>query len=122
MMMNKQRGLSMPSILVIVLVVIVAARVGIALFPMYFDDRMLQQVLETIEKNGDIEGKSTNREIRNLLEERLRFNNLNIPMETLEIDRARDTITLRWPYERRDNVMSNIDLVTRFQHEVVFER
>jgi hypothetical protein len=122
MMMKKQQGISMPTALLIILIGVIAIRTGMALVPMYVDDTMLKQVLTNIEQSEEINGKSTNREIRRLLEERLDFNNLNISIETLEIDRTRDTITLRWPYERRDNVMSNIDLVTRFQHEVVFER
>ncbi|ASP39199.1 hypothetical protein CHH28_11145 [Bacterioplanes sanyensis] len=122
MLISKQRGISMPMILLVLVVAVVAIRTGMALVPMFVDDTMVKQILQTIVSNEELDGKSTNRDIRRLLEERLRFNNINVSIDTLEIERTRDRLTLSWPYERRDNVMANIDLVARFQHEVVFDR
>ena len=122
MMISKQRGISLPVVLLIAAIGLLAIRTGMALVPMYVDDAMLQQILQKIEQNGDVDGKTTNRDIRRLLEERLEFNRLQIPIDTLEVERTRDRITLSWPYERRDNVVANIDLVARFQHNVVFDR
>ena len=122
MIISKQRGISLPVVLLIAAIGLLAIRTGMALVPMYVDDAMLQQILQKIEQNGDVDGKTTNRDIRRLLEERLEFNRLQIPIDTLEVERTRDRITLSWPYERRDNVVANIDLVARFQHNVVFDR
>ena len=122
MMISKQRGISLPVVLLIAAIGLLAIRTGMALVPMYVDDAMLQQILQKIEQNGDVDGKTTNRDIRRLLEERLEFNRLQIPIDALEVERTRDRITLSWPYERRDNVVANIDLVARFQHNVVFDR
>lgn len=122
MLISKQRGISMPVVLMVVLVFVVAVRTGLALGPMYFDDKMLQQILATLKKQDEIDISTTNRDIRALLQQRLRFNSLEIPIESMEIERTREDVTIRWSYERRDNVMANIDLVARFQHEVVFDR
>ena len=64
MMISKQRGISLPVVLLIAAIGLLAIRTGMALVPMYVDDAMLQQILQKIEQNGDVDGKTTNRDIR----------------------------------------------------------
>jgi hypothetical protein len=82
---------------------------------MHWDDRLLVSILDDLPEvlNRD----SSVKDVRKLLGNRLDINRLRISVEQLEITKHKGEIKLVWPYERREHVMSNVDIVLTFNHE-----
>jgi hypothetical protein len=82
---------------------------------MHWDDRLLVSILDDLPEV--INRDSTENDVRKLLRNRLDINRLRIPINDLVITKQKGEIKLIWPYERRDHVMSNVDIVLTFNHE-----
>jgi hypothetical protein len=111
----KQQGLSLISTLAFLVLLVFSLHFFVRIFGMHWDDRMLVTILddvpEVINRDTSVE------DIRKLLSERLRMNRLPIPTNELVITKRKGEIKLIWLYERRDHVMSNVDIVLTFNHE-----
>lgn len=106
--------------LVVGLVGLLIIKAGIALVPVYWDDRMLNTVLKKTQETPEYSGLNA-KELVSLVEGLLQRNNLEIPTDDLEVKlNSSQTLELNWPYERRANWIGNIDLVVKFQHQKEF--
>lgn len=116
-MIKKQSGMSMLPLLMMILVAVMLIRVATSVVPMYFDDKIVAQVLTNVEESGAITKKMPVRKIREALKERLNRNRVSISLDDLVVKRGRDSSTLTLTYEQRGGFFSNIELVGRFQHQ-----
>jgi hypothetical protein len=111
----KQQGLSLISTLAFLVLLVFSLHFFVRIFGMHWDDRMLVTILDDV---PEVINRDTSAEdIRKLLSERLRMNRLPIPTNELVITKRKGEIKLIWLYERRDHVMSNVDIVLTFNHE-----
>ena len=111
----KQEGLSLISTLAFLVLLIFSLHFFVRIFGMHWDDRMLVTILDDLPEmiNRDTSAK----DIRKLLGEQLQVNRLPIPTNELLITKREGEIKLIWLYERRDHVMSNVDIALTFNHE-----
>jgi hypothetical protein len=111
----KQEGLSLISTLAFLVLLIFSLHFFVRIFGMHWDDRMLVTILDDLPEmiNRDTSAK----DIRKLLGEQLQVNRLPIPTNELLITKRKGEIKLIWLYERRDHVMSNVDIALTFNHE-----
>ena len=116
-MIKKQSGMSMLPLLMMILVAVMLIRVATSVVPMYFDDKIVAQVLTNVEESGVITKKMPVRKIREELNERLTRNRVSISLDDLVVERGRDSSTLTLTYEQRGGFFANIELVGRFQHQ-----
>lgn len=116
-MIKKQSGMSMLPLLMMILVAVMLIRVATSVVPMYFDDKIVAQVLTNVEESGVITKKMPVRKIREELKERLTRNRVSISLDDLVVKRGRDSSTLTLTYEQRGGFFANIELVGRFQHQ-----
>ncbi|UTW47248.1 DUF4845 domain-containing protein [Bacterioplanoides sp. SCSIO 12839] len=116
-MIKKQSGMSMLPLLMMILVAVMLIRVATSVVPMYFDDKIVAQVLTNVEESGVITKKMPVRKIREELNERLTRNRVSISLDDLVVKRGRDSSTLTLTYEQRGGFFANIELVGRFQHQ-----
>ncbi|WP_369857432.1 DUF4845 domain-containing protein [Candidatus Thalassolituus haligoni] len=119
--MKKQSGLSFYAVMVILLIVGVVAKAGIAIVPMYWDNRMLQQVLETMHKSKTVTGTSSVKDLHGVLAARIRSNSLNISLDGLVATRSKGVLTMDWNYEVKEHFMGNLYVVGQFSHHEEFE-
>jgi hypothetical protein len=111
----KQEGLSLIPTLTFLVLLVFSLYFFVRIFGMHWDDRILVSILDDLPEviNRDTSAK----DIRKLLSERLQMNRLLIPTNELVITKRKGEIKLVWIYERRDHVMSNVDIVLTFNHE-----
>jgi hypothetical protein len=111
----KQTGVSFISILAFLVLLVFSLNFVVRIFGMHWDDRLLVTILDDLP--GVINRDSSVKDVRTLLNSRLDINRLRIPTNELVITKRKDDIKLIWNYERRDHVMSNVDIVLTFNHE-----
>ncbi|MFQ3171934.1 MAG: hypothetical protein ACI9DG_001972 [Oleispira sp.] len=111
----KQKGLSLISTLAFLVLLIFSLHFFVRIFGMHWDDRMLVTILDDLPEV--INRDTSTKDIRKLLSGRLQMNRLPIPTNELVITKSKGEIKLIWLYERRDHVMSNVDIVLTFNHE-----
>ena len=121
-MMRKQAGGAMLPVLLALFGFIMIVRTAISVIPMYMQDSVVEQVLETLATSGEVSRKTSAKELRAIIERRLMHSQVKIPMEGLEIRRTRSGIQLFWDYEKRGGFFGNIELVGRFQHQKDFSQ
>jgi hypothetical protein len=111
----KQRGVSFISILAFLVLLGFSLNFVVRIFGMHWDDRLLVTILDDL---PDVINRDTSvKDVRTLLNSRLDINRLRIPTNELVITKRKGEITLIWNYERRDHMMSNVDIVLTFNHE-----
>jgi hypothetical protein len=113
---NQQKGGSLVSILAFLVLMVFALNFLVRIFSMHWDDRILVSILDDLPEVLDRD--TSVKEVRKLIDSRLDINRLRaIPTNELVITKHNDQIKLIWQYERRDHVMSNVDIVLSFNHE-----
>ncbi|MFT7411402.1 MAG: hypothetical protein ACI9EX_002013 [Oleispira sp.] len=111
----KQTGVSFISILVFLVLLGFSLNFVVRILGMHWDDRLLVTILDDLP--DVINRDSSVKDVRKLLNSRLDINRLRIPTNELVITKYKDEIKLIWNYERRDHVMSNVDIALTFNHE-----
>ena len=118
--MKKQTGVSFVTVLVILTIVGVIVKAGIAVGPMYWDDKLVKTIFENIRESGEVNSRTRQKELKQMIQSRLDSNNVNIPTDGMTVKRVSGGLLLQWEYESRGNFIANIDLVGRFYHEEEF--
>ena len=112
----KQSGVSFITVLVLLGLLAFSLNFIVRIAGMHWDDRILVSILddlpEVLDKDSNV------KDVQKLIGNRLDINRMRgISLEGLVITKHKGQIKLVWPYERRENVMSNIDIVLTFNHE-----
>ncbi len=116
---SKQVGASFISILAFLVLLGFSLNFIVRIFGMHWDDRILVSILDDLPEV--IDRDSSVKDVRKLLSNRLDINRMRmIPMNELVITKHKGQITLIWQYERREHVMSNVDIALTFNHEYSF--
>jgi hypothetical protein len=115
--MNKQRGASMYSMLVFLLLFLFAITFTVKVVPFYFDDATIESVLKDVAHKAAAENMSRT-DIQDSIYKHLLINNLTDYAEQIEVDEKGQSDRLVMDYERRAHLISNIDIVAHFQHDV----
>lgn len=118
--MKKQSGVSFVTVLLIVTLIGIFAKAGIAIIPMYWEDKLLGKIFENVHDSGEVDSKTRQRELKGIIEARMRSNQMNIPTDNMVVTRIQGGLLLKWDYEVRSGFFANIDLVGRFHHEEEF--
>jgi len=116
---SKQVGASFIAILAFLVLLVFSLNFIVQIFGMHWDDRILVSILDDLPEV--IDRDSSVKDVRKLLNNRLEINRMRmIPMNELVITKHKGLITLIWQYERREHVMSNVDIALTFNHEYSF--
>ncbi|WP_430459609.1 DUF4845 domain-containing protein [Thalassolituus sp. LLYu03] len=116
--MRYQKGMSFSSVAALVALAAVLLKAAFTLVPMYWDNKMVSTILDTMVENGEIKDDTKPGQLKKLIEHRLSSNNLNISVAELKITEEKRGLTIDWPYEVRGTWIGEIDLVVRFhQHK-----
>ncbi|MDH5425439.1 MAG: DUF4845 domain-containing protein [Gammaproteobacteria bacterium] len=121
--MHKQKGMTMVSWIVVISFLGVVAVSALNIIPSYLGFFSARSILETLKDDSIIKGKTAS-QIKTVINERFRFNNIRNVDATKAItfknkgtsDGSGYTIMLK--YEDRGKIMGNLYFVTVFSHEV----
>ena len=114
--LTKQKGASFTSLLLIAVLLVFSLNFVVRIASMHWDDRILVSILEDLPEG--FTGAPTEAQVRKLIRNRLDMNRLRgISIDQLVIKKQKSKVDLVWEYERRDNVMWNIEILLTFKHE-----
>ena len=86
--MRRQNGMSLSSILALLLIAVVAAKTAYTLIPMYWDNKLLTTVLDGMKESGDISATTSPKAVKDILSQRMNMNNIRIAFDELSIKKA----------------------------------
>jgi|GEM_PF-1370096 len=118
---RRQRGAGLMSVIfnvgILIFIGFIAVRVG----GLYFDNRIVDQSLNSLSEVPHINKKSS-REVMSLLRKRLDVNNLDISNKEIMIDKRSDRLLVDIVYERRAPFVSNMSIVVNFENNLELVR
>jgi hypothetical protein len=115
---NKQRGLTMISWLVILVVLGFMVMIGIKITPVYLEHFAIKKSLQSLKDEPLISRKPVT-EIRKLFFRRLDINSIrHLTKENVTIKRAGGVTSINVKYEERRPVMGNLSLVMTFDDSI----
>lgn len=112
--MRNQKGMSLSSTAAVLALIALLGKAAFTLVPMYWDNKMITTVLNKMDEAGEVRETTKPGQLRKLLEERLRSNNMRIDLSQLKITEDKRGLVVDWPYEARGTWIGEIDLVVRF--------
>ncbi|WP_221799081.1 DUF4845 domain-containing protein [Oceanobacter mangrovi] len=116
--MKRQSGMSVNAVLVLLVLVGFGAKVFVSLMPMYFDYQMMKQVIDTLHESNTFTERTTERDVRKVMEQRVSANNLEIPLDNLKVDRSKGVLKVSLDYEVKAHFIANLSFVGEFSfHE-----
>lgn len=121
-MKQTQRGMTMLGFLITLCLVIFFAYVGMKVVPMYIEYYSVKKMLATISKNPEAASGSKEK-IRDLFRRSLEIDYVKVVTpDMLKIESTDGGVKMTVDYERRENLMANLDVVGKFQAEQVLAR
>lgn len=120
--MKHQRGATAVSILFVILVAIIFVRAGMALVPMYMDDKIVGTILDNMYDSQEVRSETNPNRLKQQLEQRLQSNNVQVSTKGVQIRAVRTGLELDWQYEQRANWIGNVDLVMTFHRQKDFSK
>ena len=119
---QRQKGMSTPSLLVIMAVFGLLVITFFKVFPMYYDNFKLNTALEAVQNDTAIDPKSK-RAIWDSLKKRLYINDVrSIQIEHVTMTRKNGKTTVTVSYETRDSYVGNLFIGASFSDSVVIDR
>ncbi|MBL4799270.1 MAG: DUF4845 domain-containing protein [Oleispira sp.] len=113
---SKQSGASFIAILAFLVLLVFALNFVVRIVGMHWDDKILVTILDDLPEV--IHRDTSVNDVRKLINSRLDINRMRmIPTNELVITKHKGEIKLIWQYERREHVMSNVDITLTFNHE-----
>lgn len=120
--MRQQRGMSMVSVLVILIGAALLLKAAFGLFSMYWDHKMIGTVLEKMHSNPDERSEVRPAQLKRIIQERLESNNINVDMSGLNFRPVANGVQMDWRYEMRRTWLGNVDLVVSFYQNQEFRQ
>jgi hypothetical protein len=116
--LQKQKGLTFISWLVIFIVAGFLVFVAIKITPVYIDHYAIKSVLETV-KNDPLSARKSKKDIREMITKRLYVNNIrHIYRDHIKIERSGKKTTINLAYKESRHIIHNISLVMTFEESV----
>ncbi len=113
---SKQSGASFIAILAFLVLLVFSLNFVVRIVSLHWDDKIVTTILDDLPQS--INRDSNVKDVRKTINSGLDINRLRvIPMNELMITKHKGQIKLVWQYERREHVMSNVDIILTFKHE-----
>ncbi len=114
---HKQKGMSMLSWMVVLVLVAFFASAGFKLFPHYMDNRALEKMITTIEKDPTMKIRSVP-EFYTYASKNMQVNAIDLKAkEIFDVKLENNVYLIKMKYEQREPLIKNIDLVVSFDKE-----
>ena len=115
--MNKQKGMTLISWLVLLGIVLFNAIIALNIVPVYINDQSVKSLMKNLETDTTVRGDSP-KELKKTITKRLRVNNVySVTKEHITIKKAKNGYLVIIEYEPRGKLMGNLDYIVTFKHE-----
>lgn len=114
--MRKQKGAGAIFMLVLLTLAFSGFFTLLKLMPLYSNDMAVDTVFENLKKEK--QESLTRKRIYEMIEKRFSINGLSDLMEYVEVNGQGSIIVVEMQYERRVPLVSNIELVATFKHNI----
>ncbi|MDG9671557.1 DUF4845 domain-containing protein [Hahella sp. CR1] len=117
-MRKNQQGASFVMVLVWILIGISVITLGLKIGPIYIDDFAVSSSLDGLKRESDL-AKLSNEQIISHLDKHFTVNSVrNFDKKNIKITREKTKVVVALIYEVRTNIVSNIDAVVSFHHQL----
>ncbi|WP_326518970.1 DUF4845 domain-containing protein [Acinetobacter sp. CAAS 2-6] len=115
-MRKAQQGVSVIGVLLAVILFAIVAKAALAIWPTYWDDRVINKEIEDVLKNNPITMKSF--EFESKMDQQLSMNNIR-DLKIKDITQVQNAggLEVKKKYEVRKPFLLNIDLVLTFEKD-----
>lgn len=115
-MRKAQQGISVIGVLLAVILFAIVAKAALAIWPAYWDDRVINKEIEDVLKNNPITMKSF--EFESKMDQQLSMNNIR-DLKIKDITQVQNAggLEVKKKYEVRKPFLLNIDLVLTFEKD-----
>lgn len=114
--MKKQQGAGAVFMLVLLALAFSGFFTLLRLMPLYSNDMAIETVFENI--SNEKQESLTRKRVYDMIEKRFSINGLTDLMEYVEVNGQGSVILVEMEYERRVPLVSNIELVATFKHNI----
>lgn len=118
--LSSQRGASVTSVILLIVVIVILGKIGMAIIPAQLSDYQLDKVLVAQLKEANNNGEST-REFVDRVDRQL-FINANYDTKAEDIftftNKKINGLVILKKYEVTNNLFGNVDIVNRFEKEI----
>lgn len=116
--MKSQRGMSMLSMLVVIMLVISGAFLALKLVPLYIDDYAIGKAVTSLGEEPNLYAKSKS-EIRSFLRRKLAADyTAGLDDENIQITKNKGTINVDVVYEAKVPLVHNLSVLANFEHHL----
>jgi predicted Kef-type K+ transport protein len=115
---QKQRGMTAIGWIIVLGLIAFFTLVTLRLVPLYLEYSKVASVLESLQNEPGIT-RQTKADVQRLIGRRFEINDVrNLDPKIAEVESRSGRLTVTMDYERRTNMVGNIDLVVRFNKSV----
>jgi hypothetical protein len=116
--LQKQKGLTFISWLVIIVVAAFLLYVGMKILPVYIDHYAIKSVLQSV-KQDPLTARKSKRDILKMITKRLDINSIrHVNRDHINIKRSGKNTTINITYEERRPIIYNLSVVMAFKEEI----
>ena len=114
---KKQQGLTMISMVVVIVFLLFQAVIAMNVLPVYMTDSSVKDVMQKLEQDPKSTGLSA-KELKVSLMKRLRLNSVyDIKPEYIKVKKGRGVNLVTIEYEPRGKLIGTLDFIVSFKHE-----
>lgn len=122
-MYKKQQGMGFFGFIFTVFVLVFFAFIAWQIAPIYFDNKKVQSVLDSIPSHNLVTEKDTipdaTNNVRNYMAKIFRVDNVtDVPLENIKLTREGNKIEVSVAYEVRRTIIANVDVIVSFDDKV----
>ncbi len=115
--MGKQKGLTLISLIVVLVFLLFQGIIAMKVIPVYLTDASVKKVMESLPTDADAIGLSPQK-LKILVAKRLNINSVySVPPSKIIVKKKRGEIVVTIDYEPRGTLFGNLDYIISFHHE-----
>ncbi len=115
--MNKQKGLTMISWIVVIVFLLFQAVIVMNVIPVYITDSNVKKIMSDLPNDAKARA-ATSKGLKLLITKRLSMNNVyTIKPEHIKVKKGRDENIVTIEYEPRGKLVGNLEFIVSFKHE-----
>lgn len=116
--LNRQRGVSVPALIALLIIIGFVITIGIRLTPVYINYYSLVSLVKSVQEDEELRKQPTV-DIREAVNKRMRLNEVDkLGYDVVSIKRPSGELVLEIDYEVRRPFVGNIDLIVSFNRRV----
>jgi len=114
---RKQNGVSMIILLIVIVIVFFVFVTVFRIVPVYIDDFMLNQVIDSLDDRDSSRQLEDERDVRERLEKQIQMEDISgVDVAEMKIEYGDELLIIDFEYEVRTPFIGNIDAVVQFEH------